>query len=271
MKLLIICFVFCSLTALTQNHDNVWLVGQETSSSTKLSFDNGVLQIDSTVRNMPISDACVSISDSLGNLIFYSNGIKINNAQYQLIQNGDGLNPGQIANDFAQSGYPIRNSMIAFPHPNQSKKYYLFHQSLTYASDNAGLGEHLYYSLIDMNANNGLGMVEIKNQLLISDSIGRGQLQVVKHGNGKDWWLVQHIAWSNGFYFYLVSEDTIIYTHKQYIGNFPNSAGAWQGQSVFSPDGTKYARYDTRNDLDIFDFDRCSGLLSNPIHITIHK
>jgi hypothetical protein len=34
-------------------------------------------------------------------------------------------------------------------------------------------------------------------------------------------------------------------------------------QAVFSPDGTKYARYDRFNDLDIFDFDRCTGLLSN--------
>lgn len=269
MKLVILCFVLYSFAAQSQNHDNIWLIGQETTSSTKLDFNNGVLGISNTVRNMPVSDACVSMSDSLGNLIFYTNGIKINNAQYQLMQNGDGLNPGQIANDFAQSGYPVFNSMIAIPHPNQTNKYYLFHQSLTYASDAAGFGEHLYYTLIDMNANNGLGRVEQKNQMLNSDSIGRGQLQAIKHGNGRDWWLVQYLAWSNGFHVFLITGDTIVYSHQQYIGNNQNFSWGGAGQSVFSLDGSKYARYDDRNDLDIFNFDRCTGSFFNPIHIPI--
>jgi hypothetical protein len=38
---------------------------------------------------------------------------------------------------------------------------------------------------------------------------------------------------------------------------------------VFSPDGTKLARFNTRDDLRIFDFDRCTGTLSNPIFIPI--
>lgn len=41
------------------------------------------------------------------------------------------------------------------------------------------------------------------------------------------------------------------------------------GQIVFSPDGTKLARFNTRDDLRIFDFDRCTGTLSNPIFIPI--
>jgi hypothetical protein len=262
--------LWCNYLLYAQSHDNIWLVGQETTSSTVLDFSSGNMQVDSASRNMPIYRTATSVSDSFGNLIFYTNGIQINNANYQLMQNGDSLNPGQVANDYSNIGYTIFNGVISIPHPVQANKYYLFHQSNTYASDIAGLGEHLYYSLIDMNANNGLGIVEKKNQVLVSDSIANGQLQAVKHANGRDWWLLQPMAWSNGFYTFLVTSNAIELVHNQYIGNANrNGNEVWLGQSVFSPDGSKYARYDHENDLDIFDFDRCTGLLSNPIHIPI--
>ncbi len=210
-----------------------------------------------------------SMSDSVGNLIFYTNGIKINNAQKQLMENGDSLNPGQVADDFRNSGYPIPNSIISVPHPNQAHQYYVFHNSITYASDIAGYGEHLYYSLVDMTANNGLGRVVMKNQILSSDSIGRGQLQAVKHGNGRDWWLIQYMATnSNGLQVFLVAGDSVVLQHQQYIGRVHVGAG-WRGQSVFSPDGSVYVRYDDHDDINIYNFDRCSGYFSNALHIPI--
>ncbi|MEL6868041.1 MAG: T9SS type A sorting domain-containing protein, partial [Bacteroidota bacterium] len=39
------------------------------------------------------------------------------------------------------------------------------------------------------------------------------------------------------------------------------------GQSVFSPKGKKYARYSSLTGIFIYDFDRCEGLLSNPLLI----
>lgn len=270
MKKLILFVIFATFlnTVYAQKHDNIWMLGNEYTSSAVLDFSNDSLHIDSVVRNMTVFRNLYSMSDSLGNLIFYTNGIKINNANYQLMQNGDSLNPGQVANDFRNIGYPMSNGAISIAHPLQANKYYLFHQSNTYASDILGMGEHLYYTLIDMS--NGLGQVEKKNQILVSDSIIQGQLQMVKHANGRDWWLVQPMAWSNGYYTFLITGDSILLTHKQYIGNvimFGNPT--WLGQSVFSPDGGKYARYDWKNDIDILNFNRCTGLFSNPIHITI--
>jgi len=212
-----------------------------------------------------------SICDTSGNLLFYTNGIWVNNAQHQLMQNGDSLNPGQITEDFRPVGHPICNSAIILPHPVQNNKYYIFHQSLSYTSDVAGFGEHLYYSLVDMNANGGLGQVEQKNEILVSDSICKGQLHAVKHANGRDWWLLQAKSWSTGFYTFLVTENTIALEHEQYVGDTSRlgNGAEWTGQCVFSPQGDKYARYDDENDLDIYDFDRCTGLLSNNIHIPI--
>ncbi len=155
------------------------------------------------------------------------------------------------------------------PHPNQAHQYYVFHNSITYASDIAGYGEHLYYSVVDMTANNGLGRVVMKNQILSSDSIGRGQLQAVKHGNGRDWWLIQYMATnSNGLQVFLVAGDSVVLQHRQYIGRVHVGAGG-RGQSVFSPDGSVYVRYDDHDDINIYNFDRCSGYFSNALHVPI--
>ena len=80
MKQLIIgLFFFTYVIVLqAQNHDHNWLIGKEGSFSTNLNFNSGSLQIDSVVRNMPMDRTATSMSDSLGNLIFYTNGITIN-------------------------------------------------------------------------------------------------------------------------------------------------------------------------------------------------
>jgi hypothetical protein len=254
-----------------QQHDNNWLVGagQYTTKSTQITFNNNLV-IDSISRFMEIDRAAVSVSDSMGNLIFYSNGIKVHNGQHQLMQNGDSLNPGQVADNFRQFGYPINEGMIAIPHPIQTNKYYIFHQATSNTSALAGFAEKLYYTVVDMNVNGGLGKVEIKNQILLeNDSICAGQLEVVKHGNGRDWWLIQPMSLSNGYHIFLITENTISYHHKQYLGNIKFWENEMAGQATFNHQGDKYFRYDYRNDLDIYDFDRCSGLLSNYLHIPI--
>lgn len=71
---------------------------------------------------------------------------------------------------------------------------------------------------------------------------------------------------ASGYYIYLVSPSGIQFVNKQLIGQRLAS----DGQSAFNLQGTKYARYDSTNDLDVFDFDRCTGVLSNNIHVEIN-
>jgi hypothetical protein len=274
MKKIYIWLILSSFSTMAsaQKHDAYWLFGYEWngSKSTIFNFNVSPMQKDSILRNMGMNRNCVSMSDSMGNLLFYTNSIVIHNNQHLQIENGDSLNPGPIADLFKPYGYPMTGGSIAIPHPNQANKYYLFHQSTINSSASLNFAEHLYYTLIDMNANGGLGRVILKNQILASDSLGGGQLQAVKHGNNRDWWLVQTMGNCNGYYVFLVAGDSIVLHSQQYIGEPTRVVGfeVW-GQAVFSPDGTKYARYDGWNDLEIFDFDRCTGYFSYPIHIPI--
>jgi len=272
-KVIYIGFLWCWGTslAIAQQHDNIWLVGSYDPSS-QIEFNSGSFNIDTINKGgMNGFRAMTSVCDSLGNLLFYTNGIWVNNHQHQMMDNGDSLNPGQMADDFRTAGYPTCNSIIILPHPAQVNKYYIIHQSITYPSQIAGFAEHLYYSLVDMSANGGLGRVEMKNQILVSDSLSMGQVHAVKHANGREWWLIQGKGQSTGFYTFLVHENQITLEHEQYIGDTSRQGGGaeWTGQAVFSPQGDKYVRYDRLNDLDIYDFDRCTGLLSNNVHIPI--
>jgi hypothetical protein len=65
---------------------------------------------------------------------------------------------------------------------------------------------------------------------------------------------------------------TLLFTPAGITNIFEQSTGnAWGesfsgGQIVFSPDGSKFIRFTPGNGLDVYDFNRCDGLLSNAIH-----
>jgi DNA-binding beta-propeller fold protein YncE len=81
-----------------------------------------------------------------------------------------------------------------------------------------------------------------------------------KHGNGRDWWILNSRYNDTLIYKILVTPDTIIVS-SQVIG----SAIYYElfGSSIFTPDGSKYIVMTQNNLLDIFDFNRCDGMLSN--------
>ena len=118
-----------------------------------------------------------------------------------------------------------------------------------------------------MSLNGGLGAVISKNQVLISDKLNVGKLASVKHANGRDWWLVTHKAFSDKYYKLLVTPNGISTPIDQTVGiNMPADAG----QVAFSPDGSKHAYYYPNTGVQILDFDRCSGMFSNPIYFAIN-
>ena len=120
-----------------------------------------------------------------------------------------------------------------------------------------------YYSVIDLNQNGGLGSVIQKNiQLQGSNFSANDGIVAIKHGNGRDWWLVirQCNAPNNEFYFYLVTPSGISLEHVQNIGELIQT-NAFRIES--SLDGRKLSCVTLTGHLSVYDFDRCSGYLSN--------
>jgi hypothetical protein len=119
-----------------------------------------------------------------------------------------------------------------------------------------------------MTLDSGRGGVIQKNYVLLNDSLVPGRLTACKHANGRDWWLIAHKFNTNRYYKFLITPTSIAGPYFQDIGSIRD---AYRGQYTFSPDGKWFASYEPYlNDLDIFEFDRCTGNLSNTIHVNIN-
>lgn len=160
-------------------------------------------------------------------------------------------------------GYRLENSMILLPSPHSYNLFHLFHLPLVDPLHVV----NVLHTVVDMSANNGNGKTLIKNEVLVSDTIHHQGVHAVRHANGRDWWVITAKMFSNRYYLILLTPGGIESRYQE-IGSVDTSV-VFGGEIVFSPDGSKLARFDAQNDLYVFDFDRCTGILSNPIHVEI--
>ncbi len=160
-------------------------------------------------------------------------------------------------------GNAVTKGLIVLPLPEDSTKYYIFHESAEEGEgSSASYIAKVYYSLVDVSENGGLGKVLEKNQVVIADTL-RGDMHAVKHANEKDWWIIVAKGNNNVIYKILLTKNGIDGVFEQETGPNPDPWYSGGGSSCFSPDGTKYARYYYDEQLSLFDFDRATGELSN--------
>jgi len=214
----------------------------------------------------------VSMSDSLGNLLFYTNGCSIFNKENNIMENGGNINPGNIHNNNCIepfNAYTASRGAIAFQ--ADYKTFYLFHQGLKLVTDSVidVYDNKLYLSKIDMTQNNGLGKVIEKNFVVLEDTMQGGDLTAVKKSNNIDWWVLIPKRTSNTYFKILFTPNGVESVSTQTIGDSTKYIGDGGDQAVFSPDGTKYVRYNPFDEISIFDFDRETGELSNYQKVSI--
>jgi hypothetical protein len=121
-----------------------------------------------------------------------------------------------------------------------------------------GVTSPFYFTLIDMNGNNGLGEVKKKNQVLLPEGENYIDPVAVKHGNGRDWWIITGIVSTPVLYTFLLDPDGVHGPFETEMAfDFPGDE--YQSVNAMSPDGRTYVRCDGINGLHIYDFDRCTG------------
>lgn len=251
-----------------QGLNNLWTGGFESWAGPPfggldLDFFSGPLDLTYVDRDIGFRQSSTNITDLNGVLQFATNGSFLSDMYGDTLSNGTGINPSAYTSDFA-NGLELVQPALILPQPAVSGIYYLIHGTV----DNQGslTAQYLYLSVIDMSLNGGLGAVVIKNQVLIDDALNAGKITAVRHANGRDWWVFCHKAFTNTYYRLLVTPNGVTVDGTQSIGiDRPADAG----QVCFSPDGTKFAYYWGVEDLEILDFDRCTGLFSNPVFISI--
>jgi len=192
-----------------------------------------------------------SMSDSVGDLLFYFSDDTIWNANHTFMPNGTGL--------FTDAG--SEQSTVAVPRPNSNDHYFVFTTDNAEIWNTSDIG--LFYHLIDMSLQSGVGDVVsgMKNIVLIDSTSEK--IAATLHGNGIDYWVIVQQCGSNKYHAFLVTESGVSTSPvTSSMGPNMGSYGRCEGQLRFSHRGHLFVNTFS-DDIAIFDFDNATGQLSN--------
>lgn len=237
-----IIFIFNTSISFSQNQSNIWYFGNKAglnfNTNPPSALNDGVFSHTEGVS---------SICDINGDLLFFTNGIYVWNANKEQMPNGFGL-----------LGNNSSSQILIIPKPDDCNIYYIFttpSQTFTGASS---------YSVVDMRLDNGNGDISSKN-LFLSELVTE-RVSATLQSNGLDYWVVFQELGSNNFLSYSVNSlgiNTIPVVSS--VGLINSIADDAVGCMKFSADGGKLC---TANELGIkkcqlFDFDNVTGIVSN--------
>jgi len=198
-------------------------------------------------------ESIATISDLHGNLLLFANESRVYDEYYNIIENGDSLFATINSTTSTQGAVLVPHSTI----------YVLFNRVFLSEPDGA-----LQYSIIMYDSI--VGNYYIPSALrkkVLQPTLFAEQIQVIRHGNGAAWWIIGRKLVntvqknSNAFVVYKLSGEDIILEHETVIGL---EAHNW-GELTASQDGSSLALASfSLGRLQLFDFDRCTGVVSNP-------
>ncbi|MFN8322869.1 MAG: T9SS type A sorting domain-containing protein [Chitinophagales bacterium] len=265
-----------------QMYDNVWMWGnypqyQDTApfphyGNALGQFVNDTFESKPKALLLPFSECNTNICDANGNLLFYTNGMRIFDSTSTLIENGDSINYGDAWEHFEHDytpgafGMKISSGLFIVKEPGADSAYIIIHILNDSLTPGYFDGRVCYSRVVQKT--NGQFKITDKNISFSNAHPVPGNMAMCKHGNGRDWWIVFVEYNTNCYYKYLLQPDTIEFVSMQCAGDpIMQIPYGDLGICKFSLDGTKFLKQSAFSDLDVFDFDRCTGELSNLIEI----
>jgi hypothetical protein len=279
LTLIITFLFFIGFNATAQYESNWWYFGDSLSIDFKKGKASPTLQTKVPQAGFQnLSSACVS--DKNGNFLFTVNNGFIRDANHQVMANGNGI---KIFNSNLASAQ-FSNSSFAVKKPGKNEEYYIFHYRDTTISLNTP--QEIYYSIVDMSMNGGLGAVSVKNVLLFKSFGFKGA--ATYHFNGKDVWVLFQKAhtprvpftfnYGNLYMSYLITASGI---QTPVYSVLKNGSITHRGELRFSPQGDKFAvsgdwvrqgtvnlKYQFSNSLVLSKFNNKTGKCFSDIKIT---
>src|SRR5665213_1692205 len=253
-------FIFCSLIlflfslpVIAQPLSNNWYFG----ANAAVTFTSGspVAVSGSAINTF---EGCATISDATtGNLLFYTDGITVWDRSNSIMPNGNGNLLGNPSS--TQSGIIVQK-------PGSTTLFYIF------TADAQGGNYGINYSIVDMTLNGGFGDLSTLNTNVLPQAAEK--LTAVRHANGNDIWIIMHGCTDNNFYSYLLTNAGLTVApviscvgcfYTNYSGGYDETIGYLKA----SPNGRKLAAaiWEQIDTVQVFDFNNCTGVVSNPISI----
>ena len=240
----LIYFNIIPIVVFSQNQ--IWHFGERAGIDFNTSPPTNI-----TTGQMIAQEGCSSISDNRGNLLFYSNGVRVWNRNHTIMPNGNGL-MGDLS---------ATMSCLIVPKPGDTTQYYIF--TLDELAGSAGMR----YSIVDMTLNGGLGDVSSKNVPFRTNMTEK--MVALRRCDGNVW-IISHQWNSKNFYADLLTPSGFSPTVTSSVGT-THSGGAQGvvnavGHMAISQQGDRLAiAMRDGNIFEVFDFDEATGVVSNPI------
>ncbi len=263
--LLLILFSAISLSLQAQYEAAHWFFGTHTG----LDFSGGA-PVREPGGLIDTEEGCSSISNACGDLLLYTDGVTIWNANHQIMQNGTGLH-GDASS--TQSG-------IVVPKPDDRHIFYVFTVDAAFSAPST---QGMQYSVVDMTLDGGLGGVVA----------GQKNIQLVRHASEKVTAVISSDASSvwvitlaprttgnvapyntigdnmNTFYAFRITSSGVSNTAT--VSQLPLNIFNGIGYMKVSPDGSKIAIANANDhSAYLLDFDNATGVVSNPVALTLN-
>jgi hypothetical protein len=247
-----------------QLHDKNWVFGKN-NLVTFYEDSIGIkyLDVNDTSNYYYLGENVTCISDISGNLLLHNNEINAfstDTAKQIIINNNKEINYQESS--FIASSSTTNGSVILPIYPNSYIYVYLQSTDL-----NENFKEYklvLKYHLIEFNNNEWQYKKYAQN--LFSNFFLSERLKAIKHPNGKDWWIIIQESLDNScsekIISLLLSKDSLTEINT-YIGVKRCNHLSLIGEIAITKSGDKIAMAYANDSVEVFDFDRCTGMFSN--------
>ncbi len=224
--ILFILLLFISTSRLSAQYNtpqnNVWVL----SNYASIDFSTGVPVTGSSAADAIEGGA--SVSDSRGNLLFYTDGSTVFNRSNVPMPSGVGIVP------FATRS--TTQSSLIVPFIGDTSKYYIF------SLENQLLTPyrfcHLAYSEVDMTLDGRMGdIIPGRSGIALADEMSEKLIAIA--GNDCNVWVIAHKKDSTLFYVYEVTASGVSAPTVYNVGSFPGYGNYSNGVMKCSHDRTK--------------------------------
>jgi gliding motility-associated-like protein len=262
---LILIFTIQTPVVFAQLQNNNWIFGY----GARVNF-SGPIPVGSSNAAINSNESTASVSDpNTGQLLFYTDGRKVWNANNQVMPNGSNL-LGGFYNSCTQGA-------LIVPFSEDNQRYYLFTlEELEALSLSPVIDNGLRYSVVDMTLNGGLGDVQVAtlNTPLANDLTEK--LIVIRSTEIQGFWVLAHKKNANEFLAWKidacgVTAQPVVSTVGSIFASVPIGATeAWAGAMDASPDGNRIGMpIDWSDRIEFFDFNKTTGVVSNLLTVNV--
>jgi PKD repeat protein len=251
--LILFIILVISHNSFAQKQNNQWRFG----TAGAIDF-NTVPPSFVTGAALSTFEGSASVADRItGELLFYTDGVTVWNANNLVMPNGTGLlggNPTLLSSTTAA---------VIVPKPGSTSLFYIV------TIDEQFNGNGVRYSVVDMTLNGGLGDIIVGQKNIFLFQTNSEKLEVVPASDGSSYWLITHDNPGDSFFSFKIDNAGIQTTPviSQIGGTHGNGAGHMKVNKQFNKIaiGLLNLGSGSSTQIELFDFNNTTGIISNGI------